>query len=52
LGLVLDAIRDVHHYEEPLIFVTECWASRANYNPQNANPNRWWNRNNSSQSNS
>jgi hypothetical protein len=45
LALVLDAIRDVHHYEEPLIFITACWASRASYDPQNTNPNRWWNRN-------
>jgi hypothetical protein len=44
LGSVLDAIRDVHHYEEPLIFIKDCWASRANYDPHNANPNRWWNR--------
>jgi len=43
LGKVLDAIRAVHHYEEPLIFVTECLASRAKYNPHNTNPNRWWN---------
>jgi hypothetical protein len=44
LGRVLDAIRDVHHYEEPLIFIKDCWASRASYDPHNANPNRWWNR--------
>ena len=44
LGLVLDAIRDVHHYEQPLIFIKDCWASRASYDPHNSNPNRWWNR--------
>ena len=44
LGHVLDAIRDVHHYEEPLIFIKDCWASRASYDPHNSNPNRWWNR--------
>jgi hypothetical protein len=44
LGRVLDAIRDVHHYEEPLIFIKDCWASRASYDPHNTNPNRWWNR--------
>ena len=44
LGRVLDAIRDVHHYEEPLIFIKDCWASRACYDPHNSNPNRWWNR--------
>jgi hypothetical protein len=44
LARVLDAIREVHHYEEPLIFVQDSWASRANYDPRSANPNRWWNR--------
>lgn len=44
LERVLDAIREVHHYEEPLIFIKDCWASRANYDPRNQNPNRWWNR--------
>jgi hypothetical protein len=43
LSNILDAIREAHHYEEPLIFVTESWASRANYDPHNSNPNRWWN---------
>jgi hypothetical protein len=43
LPQVIDAIRAMHHYEEPLIFVSECWASRAKYNPHNKNPNRWWN---------
>lgn len=41
---VMDAILDVHHYEEPVIFVREDWASRATYDPTNDNPNRWWNR--------
>lgn len=44
LGRVLDAVRDVHHYEEPLIFIKDCWASRASYDPHNTNSNRWWNR--------
>ena len=43
LEKVMDAILDVHHYEEPVIFVREDWASRANYNPRSHNPNRWWN---------
>jgi len=43
LTTVMDAIRNAHHYEEPVIFVSEHWASRANYNPDNQNPNRWWN---------
>jgi hypothetical protein len=40
---ILDAVLHVHHYEEPVIFLREDWASRAAYNPKSTNPNRWWN---------
>ncbi|MGI9490827.1 MAG: hypothetical protein ACR2QF_00215 [Geminicoccaceae bacterium] len=43
LAKVMDAIIHVHHYEEPVIFLREDWASRAAYNPKSDNPNRWWN---------
>lgn len=43
LSNIMDAIIYAHHYEEPVIFVREDWASRAAYNPQSDNPNRWWN---------
>lgn len=43
LEAVMDAIHLVHHYEEPVIFLREDWASRATYNPRNENPHRWWN---------
>ncbi len=43
LQKVMDAILEVHHYEEPVIFIREDWASRAAYNPNSDNPNRWWN---------
>jgi hypothetical protein len=43
LAAVMDAIIAVHHYEEPVIFVREDWASRAAYDPQSNNPHRWWN---------
>ncbi|WP_216598395.1 hypothetical protein [Phaeobacter sp. 11ANDIMAR09] len=43
LSSVMDAIIHAHHYEEPVIFVREDWASRAAYNPKSDNPNRWWN---------
>jgi len=43
LAQVMDAIIHAHHYEEPVIFVREDWASRAAYDPQSDNPNRWWN---------
>ncbi len=43
LAAVMDAILHVHHYEEPVIFLREDWASRAAYDPASDNPNRWWN---------
>lgn len=43
LARVMDAIIHAHHYEEPVIFVREDWASRAAYDPNSDNPNRWWN---------
>jgi len=43
LAAVMDAIHFAHHYEEPVIFLREDWASRAHYDPKNDNPNRWWN---------
>ena len=43
LSAVMDAICDVHHYEEPVIFLREDWVSRTNYDPNRQNPNRWWN---------
>ena len=43
LEKVMDAILYMHHYEEPVIFLREDWASRANYNPKNENQNRWRN---------
>lgn len=43
LEMVMDAIIYTHHYEEPVIFLREDWASRAAYDPDSGNPNRWWN---------
>lgn len=43
LARVMDAVIHAHHYEEPVIFVREDWASRAAYDPTSDNPNRWWN---------
>ncbi len=43
LEAVMDAIHHAHHYEEPVIFLREDWASRAAYDPNSDNPNRWWN---------
>ncbi len=38
LEKVMDAIIQVHHYEEPVIFLREDWASRAAYNPTAPTP--------------
>ncbi|MEQ9239593.1 hypothetical protein [Roseovarius indicus] len=43
LERVMDAVVWAHHYEEPVIFLREDWASRATYDPRSDNPNRWWN---------
>ena len=43
LEQVMDAVLDAHHYEEPVIFLREDWASRSSYDPNSDNPNRWWN---------
>ncbi len=43
LAAVMDAVIEAHHYEEPVIFLREDWVSRAAYDPQRDNPNRWWN---------
>ncbi len=43
LEKIMDAILNAHQYEEPTIHLREEWASRAAYNPNNDNPNRWWN---------
>ncbi|MEM6463568.1 MAG: hypothetical protein AAF724_16810 [Pseudomonadota bacterium] len=40
---VMNAVIDAHHYEEPVIYIREEWASRAAYDPGSSNPNRWWN---------
>jgi len=43
LEKVMDVVHEFHHYEEPVIFLREDWVSRAAYDPNNDNPNRWWN---------
>jgi hypothetical protein len=44
LAKVLEAVADVHSYEEPVIYVSEALATRANTEAGKDNPNRWWNR--------
>ena len=43
LAKVMNAIHCARHYEEPVIFLREDWASCATYSPNSDNPNRWWN---------
>ncbi|MEH6579880.1 MAG: hypothetical protein V7731_22725, partial [Amphritea sp.] len=44
LVMAIEAIRETHSYEEPVIYITEGMASRADYSTDRDNPNRWWNR--------
>ena len=44
LAQAIEAIRHAHSYEEPVIYVTEVLASRADSGSDRGNPNRWWNR--------
>ncbi len=43
LEKVMNAIIHAHHYEQPVIYIREEWASRSKYDPNSDNPNRWWN---------
>jgi hypothetical protein len=43
LERIMGAVLYAHQYEEPTIYVREEWGSRSAYNPDNNNPNRWWN---------
>ena len=44
LRKTIDAIRNSHPYEEPVINAQEGWASRATGKRDETNPNRWWNK--------
>ncbi|WP_299557895.1 hypothetical protein [uncultured Sulfitobacter sp.] len=44
LALAVEAVRNSHSYEEPVITVLEVLACRADDRSQRDNPNRWWNR--------
>ncbi len=42
LKRALDAIHEVHSYEEPVVYVSEVWRTR-NTGGDDANPHKWWN---------
>ena len=44
LGQAIEAVRHAHALEEPVIYVIEGLATRADYSTDRSNPNRWWNR--------
>ena len=44
LAKAIEAIRYAHSYEEPVIYVIEGAATRADCETDRDNPNRWWNR--------
>ena len=43
LARAVEAVRDSHSYEEPVISVLEVLSCRADDKDQRNNPNRWWN---------
>jgi hypothetical protein len=43
LQKALDAIHQVHSYEEPVVYIHEVWRTR-NSAADDRNPNKWWNR--------
>lgn len=44
LAIAIEAIREHHSYEEPVIYVLDGYATRADYANDRDNPNRFWNR--------
>lgn len=44
LAAAIEAIRHSHSYEEPVIYILEAYATRADYRDDRANANRCWNR--------
>lgn len=43
LAEVIEAIFQIHSYQEPLITVQEVWSSRSKGLDDSKNPHRWWN---------
>ena len=48
LNAVLQAVIDNHHYEEPVISFHPVQTTRADYNHNSDNKNRWWHQDNKS----
>ncbi len=44
LAKAIEAVRETHSYEEPVILIQRVLASRADFSEDRDNPNRWWNR--------
>lgn len=44
LANAIETIQRMHSYEEPVIYIKEAFATRADYAKSSANPNRMWNR--------
>lgn len=44
LAKAVEAVRQAHSYEEPVIMIQQIFASRADDSEDRENPNRWWNR--------
>ena len=44
LGDAIEAVRHAHSYEEPVIYITESFATRVQIKDDADNPNRYFNR--------
>ncbi len=44
LQSIIDKLFKIHIAEEPVIYITESWSTRAKNYSDTANPNRFWNR--------
>jgi len=44
LSITIETIREYHSYEEPVIYINDCYATRSDYSKDDDNPNRWRNR--------
>lgn len=44
LDTVIETIQNAHSYQEPVIYIFKCYATRMCYQSRRDHPNRWWNK--------
>ncbi len=45
LGSTLAVIHRLHSYEEPVVYISEAYATRTRVDQRRNGPNKWWNKN-------